>query len=185
MQLYTLLGGGMVPEGPYQPLNDAQRSRLYWRDTYVNPAAYIIPWITALPDTARQFPREWTGFEGYAKRAGARFIGDVAGRSVAYPMHNLMNTEPRYIPCRCDGGFFKRFGHAVAYYYVTVNEDGKKRPNIPRFLGTYAGQFATHALYPGDYDEWRAARRATGTMIWGWWLNVLREFRPEIVSVFR
>ncbi len=27
-------------------------------------------------------------------------------------------------------------------------------------------------------------KRGTGALIWGWWLNVLREFRPEIVGAF-
>lgn len=185
VQLYSILGGGMIPDGPYESMDAKARWELYRKETFLIPAAYIWPWITVIPEEVRNYPPKWTGFGGYAKRAGARFVGDVTERSVSHSMHYVMRTEPRYIPCRCDGGFWKRVGHAIAYYYVTKNDDGKTVPNVSRVFGAYSGQLVTHAFYPGDYDEWRAVRRATGSMMWGWWLNLLREFRPEIVGLVK
>ena len=183
VQVYAILGSGMVPEGPYEPLTNQELWALYWKDTFFSSNPYIIPWITVLPEQARGYPAQWMGFEGYAKRVGARWVGYSVERTVSYSLHSLLRTEPRYIPCRCDG-FWKRFGHAIKYHYVTVNHHGKRVPNFPRFLGIYAGEYTTHTFYPGRYDAWRATRRGTGALIWGWWLNVLREFRPEIVGAF-
>ena len=156
---------------------------MYFKDAFWNPAPYIIPWISALPMQVRGYPPQWKGFSGYARRAGSRYLGELAAKSVANPMMALLKHDPRYPPCRCEGAW-KRLGHAVLFNYITLNDDGKRVFHVSRFAAVYVGELTAQSVIPGGYDGWRAVRRANGALFFGWWLNVLREFRPEIVSLF-
>ena len=64
IQVYSFLGEGAIPDGPYEPMTDEARWKLYIKQTYVTPAAYILPWVLAVPEQVSSYPPEWSGFKG-------------------------------------------------------------------------------------------------------------------------
>jgi hypothetical protein len=183
-QLYRIVGGGRVPDGPYVPLTNSERWRLYYRDTYLSSAAAIRPGFSAALSQLKNSPKEWDGFPGYTYRFGQKFAARAVRNSIEDGGNAVLGFEPRYIPCKCKGGM-GRIGHAILYSYITFDEHGHKRPNLFRYMGSYGGELATYGLIPGQYDVWKAMRRGNMAIYSTPALNILREFSPEIYKLLR
>ncbi len=54
--------------------------------------------------------------------------------TVGQGLSATVGYEMRYIQCKCTG-FLPRFGHALAWNFVTYNSEGKKVFNWPSLVG--------------------------------------------------
>ena len=176
---YKLFGSGNVPERPYVPQTGKERIRSYLANAFASPTAIGQPFFSAIGGQISNTPPQWDGFSGYMQRTGVRAIFSVSSKTIETPLMAVFGYEQRYYPCYCTGTWH-RIGHAMLFQLLTVNRDGRKVLNFPRIFADYAGEMIATTPYPGPYDTWQSLRNGNGYFYWGWWVNILSEFSPDL-----
>ncbi|MFQ3582467.1 hypothetical protein J8C06_02200 [Chloracidobacterium validum] len=179
-------GRGTVSEDDYHPLSGKERWQYYLRTTYWSPAAVFGAAGPAIGAQAGNSPPEWGGgIKGYSRRLASEFGNNIITNSIQSGLAALIKHEPRYVRS-AKKGFFKRTGHALAFVFVTYNDDGKVRPAIANLAADYGGAFAQIAWYPSRYtirgDGVRFGNLALG---FNFVANLINEFTPDIKRVFK
>lgn len=179
-------GKGTVSEDDYHPLTGRERWIYYVRATYWSPAAVFGAAGPAIGAQLGDSPPEWGGgVKGYGRRFASEFANNIVTNSIQSGLAALLKHEPRYVRS-AKKGFFKRTGHALAFVFVTYNDDGKIRPAIANIAADYGGAFAQIAWYPSRYtvrgDGVRFGNLALG---FNFIANLINEFTPDIKRVFR
>ncbi len=179
-------GKGTVSEDDYHPLTGKERWEYYFRATYWSPAAVFGAAGPALGAQIGNSPPEWGGgIKGYSRRLASEFGNNVITNSIQSGLAALIKHEPRYVRS-AKKGFLRRTGHALAFVFVTYNDDGKVRPAIANLVADYGGAFAQIAWYPSRYtvrgDGVRFGNLALG---FNFIANLINEFTPDIKRVFK
>ncbi|MGQ9897046.1 MAG: hypothetical protein ACUVR8_05765 [Acidobacteriota bacterium] len=179
-------GRGTVSEDNYQPLTGEERWKYYLRATYWSPAAFLGAAGPALGAQLGKSPPEWGGgIKGYGRRLASEFGNNVITNSIQSGLAALIKHEPRYVRS-AKKGFLKRTGHALAFVFVTYNNDGRIRPAIANLAADYGGAFAQIAWYPSRYtvrgDGVRFGNLALG---FNFISNLINEFTPDIKRIFK
>lgn len=179
-------GKGTVSEDDYRPLTGRERWQYYVRATYWSPAAVFGAAGPAIGAQIGNSPPEWGGgVKGYARRFASEFGNNIITNSIQSGLAALIKHEPRYVRS-AKKGFLKRTGHALAFVFVTYNDDGKIRPAMANLLADYGGAFAQIAWYPSRYtvrgDGVRFGNLALG---FNFIANLINEFTPDIKRVFK
>ncbi len=176
---YELFGSGNVPDGRYAPQTRKERFRTYLDNAFASPTAIGQPFFSAIGGQISNTPPQWDGFTGYLQRTGVRSIFSVSSKTIETPIMARLGYEQRYYPCYC-AGTRHRIGHAILFQFFTVNRDGQKVLDFPRIFADYAGEMIAATAYPGRYDTWKYLRNGNGYFYWGWWVNILSEFSPDL-----
>jgi len=179
-------GKGTVSEDDYHPLTGKERWEYYFRATYWSPAAVFGAAGPALGAQIGNFPPEWGGgIKGYSRRLASEFGNNIITNSIQSGLAALIKHEPRYVRS-AKKGVLKRTGHALAFVFVTYNDEGKVRPAIANLVADYGGAFAQIAWYPRRYtvrgDGVRFGNLALG---FNFIANLINEFTPDIKRVFK
>lgn len=179
-------GKGTVSEDDYHPLSGKERWKYYLRATYWSPAAVFGAAGPALGAQLGKSPPEWGGgLKGYSRRLASEFGNNIITNSIQAGLAALIKHEPRYVRS-AKKGFLKRTGHALAFVFVTYNDEGKIRPAIANLAADYGGAFAQIAWYPSRYtvrgDGVRFGNLALG---FNFIANLINEFTPDIKRIFR
>ena len=171
-------------EADWKPVTADQRWSIYKEKTFASSGAYFRAFGAALGDHTSDRPAYWPqGLEGYSRRVGQRFVTFTLQDSVEAGLSAAASYDPRYLRCKCTGA--ARFGHAIKMNFLTVDGNGKKVLNWPKFAGAYgAGMLST--TWVKDYKWSAEGLRAGNTQLsFGILFNVVREFTPEIKRAFR
>jgi hypothetical protein len=165
----------------YVPLTADGRWRNFWKDTMLSPLAYVGALGGALGNQLSDQPREWgDGFSGYAKRAGVNVLQFTAQESIHQGGAALMHTDPRYLPCRCDGGF-RRTWYALKMSFLTYRDNGTKTLDLSQLAGAYGGAMIAESMYPSRYSPLvqgiQNGHVQVGANVA---INFFREFSPEL-----
>ncbi|OYT69518.1 MAG: hypothetical protein CFK52_13545 [Chloracidobacterium sp. CP2_5A] len=179
-------GKGTVSEDDYRPLTGRERWQYYVRATYWSPGAVFGTAGPAIGAQIGNSPPEWGGgLKGYAQRLASEFGNNIITNSIQSGLAALIKHEPRYVRS-AKKGFLKRAGHALAFVFVTYNDDGKVRPAIANLVADYGGAFAQIAWYPSRYTV-RGDGVRLGNIALGFNLiaNLINEFTPDIKRVFK
>jgi hypothetical protein len=173
--------------GNYKPLDPTARWRQYLDDTWLSEWFYIGAVATAGYDQLHGTPEEWGGgMSGFGKRT-ASWVG-VFGiqESLHHGGAAALGYDPRYLVCKCRG-FFRRFGHAIEWSFVTKNSSGQVRPDFPVVAGAYGSVMIAGAWYPAPYRPLapEVIRAGNEQMIFVVGFNLLTEFTPEIKKALR
>jgi hypothetical protein len=186
--------GGPQTAQPYVPLTSGQKMRRAFKSAFLSPQGYALSAFRAVLTQAGEDELPDKDFEDEFGDWAARFARNVANRSTrtifasgVYPV--LFKQDPRYerAPKK---GFLRRTGHAVSRVFVTRGDDGDLEPNYSRFAGvvTAAGlsniwerSTPGHDRVGGDATVRRIARSFPNDMLF----NVVREFLPDIIGIFR
>lgn len=179
-------GKGTVSEDDYHPLTGRERWIYYVRATYWSPAAVFGAAGPAIGAQIGDSPPEWGGgVKGYGRRFASEFANNIVTNSIQSGLAALLKHEPRYVRS-AKKGFFKRTGHALAFVFVTYNDDGKIRPAIANIVADYGGAFAQIAWYPSRYtvrgDGVRFGNLALG---FNFIANLINEFTPDVRRIFK
>jgi len=179
-------GKGTVSEDDYHPLTGKERWEYYFRATYWSPAAVFGAAGPALGAQIGNFPPEWGGgIKGYSRRLASEFGNNIITNSIQSGLAALIKHEPRYVRS-AKKGVLKRTGHALAFVFVTYNDEGKVRPAVANLVADYGGAFAQIAWYPSRYtvrgDGVRFGNLALG---FNFIANLINEFTPDIKRVFK
>jgi hypothetical protein len=157
----------------------------FWRDL-VSPRALLATAPGTLLDQIHEFPKEWgKGVRGAEKRAASLYgqfvVGDLIERGV-----KAIDHESTHYRRRGEGNFFLRMRSVIVFTVVA------RKPN-----GGYLPAYSTLA---NDYGSWaiatlwspRSLRNGASIVEWGTGNvgvraggNLLREFWPDLKSVFR
>jgi hypothetical protein len=172
----------------YQPLTGEQRWKIYWKQNFASAGAYVGPFLTALAlDQTSNTPVAWGGgFEGFGKRLGSRIATAILQgtfqASLAAPLHE----DVRYIASG-QKGFKRRVRHAIAFSFLTYNNQGHTTLNISNLTSFYAATAVSTTWIPIEGSKSRYTLvNATEQVGLSVPINMVQEFWPEIIhKVFR
>ncbi len=170
--------------GAYMPLSNEQRWDRYWDQTFLSPGLYFASLGAASGAQLAHDPPEWRqGIAGYGRRAASQFGIFTIQTTVHEAGAAALGYEPRYLRCDCTGGW-RRAGHAAKMSLLTVNREGKMRPDLPTLAGAYGSGMLSMYWYPARYHPLSDGVRA-GNMQMGFVLGIhlIQEFSPEIKRV--
>jgi len=182
-----LFGQSSPPPVPaYKPLSGAERWHRYWKDTILSPGLYFAATGAASGSQLAHDPPEWhQGAKGYARRSASLLGLFTIQETVAQAGAAALGYDPRYIQCECRG-FFRRSGHAILWTFLTKNEQGSTRFNLPALAGAYGSGMLSTYWYPPRYnplsDGVRVGNQQVGFDVG---VNLIREFSPELKKFFR
>jgi len=178
--------GATTPQEGYRPLTGKERWQVYLKQNFTSPTPYLSILASAATDQGNNQPPEWKqGAEGFGKRLASRFGTSVIQGSIQASSAAALGLEPRYIRSTSKG-FWRRSGHALASTFLTYNNEGKRRLNIPNLGSCYASSMIATTWYPDRYtalgDGVRDGHRlvlASGVF------NLLQEFWPDVKRAFK
>ncbi len=176
----------IAPTSPvYLPLDSSERWDNFFRTTVGDSTFFGSALLSAGYSQLTKDPPEWgEGAEAYARRT-ASWLGIYGIRETVHQAGAAMlGYDPRYLPCDCTG-FFHRTGHAIAWTFLTKNNEGKTRLDLPEFAGTYgAGMISTY-WFPARFQPLSdGVRIANQQMTLTVGLSFLKEFAPDLRRAF-
>ena len=166
----------------YRPLTGRERWKLYWKQNYFSIGAYFGPVFTALVlDQATGSPPQWGGgLEGYGRRLASRTGSAIIQGTVQAPLAAILHEDVRYVASN-DRRAKRRALHAVAYSFLTFNDQGHPTPNIANLGAYYASTAVTTLWLPGKYNVARyTLANSTEQIALTVPVNLLQEFWPEV-----
>ncbi len=174
-----MLWGTVVRRDEFRPLTGRQRWGLYWRQTYWTPGAFFRAAGPALGAHLDDDPPQWgQGAEGYARRLGDRFARFTIQDSIEAAAAAGLGYDVRYLRCDCRG-FFPRFGHAVAWNFLTLSRKGRTVFDGPQVGSAFAAEFIGNTWMPKGHRSTADAMRGVGVELGiGVLFNTIREFLP-------
>jgi hypothetical protein len=169
----------------YVPLTAQGRWYNFWNDTLLSPLAYVGAIGGAYGQQISDQPRQWgSGFAGYTKRVGTNLAQFGSQEAIHQGGAALMHTDPRYINCRCKGGF-QRTLYALKMSFLTYKDNGDKTVDIPQLAGAYGGVIISDVPYPSRdlahesplLQGVRGGNIQIGANVA---INLFKEFSPEL-----
>jgi len=155
------------------------------RASILSPGPYILDLGAALIDDVSKFPPEWELEENaFARRFGARILGGFASDVIGHATGAILKHRVLYEPCRCRGGW-RRTKHAIGRGFVTRHDDGRMMFHASVFTAKFGAAGIAHAWYPGSYSGSDLVREGFAGVGANAALNILREFGPDLLGIFR
>jgi len=170
----------------WQPLNADERWNNFWETTVADPDFYAAALVSAGYSQITKAPPEWgQGAAGYGRRTGSWLAVHGIQETIHQGGAAILGYSPRYLSCGCTG-FFARTGHAIKWTFLTKNNSGQTRLDLPVLAGTYgAGMLSTY-WYPARYQPLSdGVRNGNQQMALTIGLNFLREFEPDLKRMFK
>jgi len=159
---------------------------LFVQDSF-DPGNFLATGFAAGIDQAQNSdPSYGQGAQGYARRFGAEYAGDVSSRffkDFAYP--SIFSEDPRYYRL-AQGSGRRRLLHAVEHVVVAHHDNGRLMFNFSEWLGTSSAVVLSNTYHPDNQRGFSAAAERVGySFLQDMGFDVLREFWPEISRKFK
>jgi hypothetical protein len=179
---------------PYVPLTSGQKMRRAFRAAFLSPQGYALSAFRATLTQAGEDELPDKDFEDEFGDWAARFGRNVANRAArnifasgVYPV--LFKQDPRYERAT-KKGLLNRTAHAASRVFVTRGDDGDLEPNVSRAAGVLTANALSNIWErstPGHDRRGVDAtfRRFAMSFPTDMAYNVLREFLPDIIGIFR
>src|SRR5262249_39637275 len=168
---------------PVVGLNARQKFGLHMR-RFADLPSFFLPLVIAGLNQARDSPAEWRqGAAGLARRYASAYAYTTALRNTLdFALDSSLHQDPRYFPSSFQRGL-ARLGYAVAQTVATHNDQGDIRFNFWETGSAYTAGFISNTWYPQPHRKVTdALLRGTASLGVDAFLNVLREFAPDIVT---
>jgi hypothetical protein len=182
LQVNWLYGAFIPKEAPVQPLSNEERFNLYLRQTYTTTGIYIKTGFFVLHDQGVDAPPGWErGASGFGKRLGSLQTQNILQNSLTSLGDAVVNVEPRYDRCRCDGAW-PRLRHAVVRNFITYGgaDDKAIRPHIVPFAAAFGAGVTVASWEPQNSSVMTKGYQVVVTQIWiGVVVDTLAEFAPD------
>ena len=181
-----------LPDSPRpQPtgtLTLGQRAALEAHTTF-GISAFVVPAGDALVDMAdppTHYPREWSdGGGAFGRNYGAEFARHTAGGVTHFAVAAIDREDPRYY-FSTSHSLVPRFAHALLFTVIDQSNSGHRTLAVSNIAGSAAAGAVGMAFYPDGYrDITHAYQRAAVETTTFASHNLIAEFSPEIVQVFR
>jgi hypothetical protein len=159
---------------------------LFVQDSF-DPGTFLDTGFSAGLDQAENSdPSYGQGAEGYGRRFGAEYAGQVSSRffkDFTYP--SIFSEDPRYYRL-AHGTARRRLLHAVEHVVVAHHDNGKLMFNYSEWLGTTSAVVLSNTYHPDNQRGFSAAAERVGySFLQDVGFDVLREFWPEISRKFK
>ncbi len=174
-----------APPG-YTPMTPSERWHRYLSEGFLAPGLYMASLGSAIGSQLGNAPPEWgQGVAGYARRSASNFGVFTAQITMYEAGAAVLGLEPRYQHCGCKG-FVRRTGHAFKWSFVTYNNEGQLRLNIPTVAAAYGSSMLSMAWYPDRFHPLTdGVREGNQEMGFAVGVNIIKEFSPELKRIFR
>ena len=169
--------GNVIP----QALTGKERWNFYANETFLSPWPYVVSLGAGLAYQALDYPSEWGGgFRGYAWRAASQYGLVLTQNTIHDGGAAALGYEPRYFPCRCTG-LWRRTGYALEMSFLTYDQNGHKRLDLPQLVGAYGSGVLSTLWYPRRYTPLVQGVQ-TGHLQFGFVMgtHLFQEFSPEL-----
>ena len=145
------------------------------------PEILVGPALGAGLGQLRNDPGEWRqGMAGYGRRFGSGLARNVISRTVAFGFAAADGEDPRYIRSE-ESGIWARTRHAIAWTFITRNQNGTRMPAFSRVAGAYAAAFAANNWYPSSENNTNhALRMGSSALATSVGFHIFSEFWPDI-----
>lgn len=183
--LFTLLNmAGTKTAADFTPLNQHERNRLFFA-SLINPLSFVRVGFSAGLDQWNDKPRDWEqGASGYGKRYGNILGQYTIQRTVSFGLSSALGEDNRYFVSG-KKGFWRRTWYAVTSAFLARHRDGHLSFSFSQIGGVAAGAFLARPWLPPDQNSAGDGAVSFGiTMASNAGTNVLKEFLPDILSVF-
>lgn len=159
---------------------------LFVQDSF-DPVTFLATGFNAGLDQAQNTdPSYGQGAEGYGRRFGAEFAGQVSSRffkDFAYP--SIFSEDPRYYRL-IHGNAGRRLLHALEHAVVAQRDNGNRMFNFSEWLGTASTVVLSNTYHPDNQRGFSSAAQRVGySILQDMGFDVLREFWPEISRKFK
>lgn len=189
--LATASDGAVQPEKTIAPaapgramppaLSGKERWHLYLNETYLSSGIYFASFGSALGGQAANDPKAWGGgFSGYGRRAASQYGLFAIQNTIHDGGAAALGYEPRYFRCQCTG-VWRRAGRAFEMTFLTYDQHGHKRLDLPQLAGAYGSGMISSLWYPRGYSplvQGVQAGHAQLGFVAG--IHLIQEFSPEI-----
>ncbi|HVC46249.1 MAG TPA: carboxypeptidase-like regulatory domain-containing protein [Terracidiphilus sp.] len=132
------------------PMMAKQKFQLALR-SLVDPVTFFTVGAVAGAEQYKNiFPGYGQGVQGYAKRYGAAYADDVAGRILGNALlPAVFHQDPRYF-YKGTGSLHSRFFYALAAAVIARGDNGHWEPNYSHVLGSFAAGGISNLYYPAS-----------------------------------
>ena len=162
-------------------LTGNERWHLYVNETYLSSGSYLASLGAALGLQAIDYPSDWGGgFRGYGRRAASQYGTLVIQNTLHDGGAAALGYEPRYFRCQCTG-VWRRTGHVLEMTFLTYDQHGQKRLDLPQLVGAYGSGMLSTYWYPKRFSPLVQGVQA-GHLQLGFvaGMRMVQEFTPEI-----
>jgi hypothetical protein len=168
-----------VPAPPDDRFGDFVRASI------LSPGPFVLDLGAAIIDDWSKFPPEWEEEDhAFAKRFGARVAGGFASDVIGHSVGAMLHHRVLYEPCGCSGGW-RRTKHAIGRGFVTRHDSGPVVFHASIFAAKFGAAGVAYAWYPQSYTGSDFLREGFAGVGANAALNVLREFGPDLLNIFR
>lgn len=153
-----------------------ERFKRYVTST-VGPFPLVRTAASAGIDQWRDSPEEWgQGAKGYGKRFANHLGKNAIRQTVTYGLDSAMDLDTGFKRSKREG-FFPRMKDALIQNITSRTKSGDRVISVPRLAGVYTGSIvASETWYPERYSYKDGLRSGTRTLLYGFGINLVREF---------
>ncbi len=132
------------------PMMTKQKYHLAAR-TLIDPVTFLTTGVIAGAEQYKNvFPSFGGGAEGYGKRYGAAYANHASAELLTRAVFpSIFHTDPRYF-IMGEGGTKARSYHAIASTFVTRGDNGTRKVNFPKILGSFSAAALSNAYFPAQ-----------------------------------
>ena len=162
-------------------LTGNERWHTYLKESYLSPGPYLATLSAALEVQALNYPRAWGGgFEGYGRRGASQYGTLVIQNTLHDGGAAALGYEPRYLRCQCTG-VWRRTGHILEMTFLTYDQHGHERLDLPQLVGAYGSGMLSALWNPKGFSPLvqgvQAGHYQVGFVAG---MHMAHEFTPEI-----
>lgn len=175
-----MLVGTRVPRSMvWSPPSGPERGRVWWRGIAASPGSYVRATISSGMNHLANSPRDYgQGWGAFGQRFGNSFVTYSLQDTVSQGLAASAKYEMRYIQCKCTGAL-ERIGHALAWNFVTYNQEGKKVFNWPSLVGGYSVGMLSTTYTPNQKWSAQGIQAGNSAIYFGFVSSLLQEFAPS------
>jgi len=171
---------GATKSSQFQPMNQQERTRLYFK-TMINPLGFIKAGFSAGLDQWSDKPSEWEqGASGYGKRY-ANILGQYSiQRTVTFGLSSVLHEDNRYFNSGKQG-LWPRVGYGLSSGLLARRDDGSRQFSFSQIGGVAAGAFLSRLWLPRSQNSAGDGAVSFGiTMGSNIGFGVVKEFLPDL-----
>lgn len=181
----SVLGVTVLREQPWSPPTKEQRWAVYKLRSFTGPGMYVRTLGTAILDQKDNAPAAWgQGWDAFGKRVANHYATFQLIDGTEMGLSALAKYDPRYIQSRSTG-VWSRIGHAVLFNFVTLDNNGKKVLNWPKFVAAYGAGMASTTYTPGMKWSAEGLRLGNAQISFGVVADLAKEFTPDLLKKLR
>ncbi len=181
----SVLGVTVLREQKWTPPTAEQRWAVYKLRSFTGPGMYIRTMGTAMLDQNDNAPAEWgQGWGAFGKRVANNYATFQLIDGTEMGLSAVAGYDPRYIQSRSTK-IWPRIGHAVLFNFVTLDRDGKKVLNWPKFVAAYGAAMLSTKYTPGTKWSAEGVRMGNAQISFGVIADLAKEFTPDLLKKLR